>query len=411
MIRTPRPYGFVPAVLHTAKGFRTRAGRALTWLLGMTGSIVLLAIVLGPVALWATPAVDTLRGKDRADAVNATRQILLASVAGLALLTGAGYTARTFYLGRRGQLTDRYAKAIGLLASDKLAERVGAVYALEHLMIESERDHSTVVEVLAAFVRDRTTPTTAEDAPWDAEHNHEGGNDRPRVETDVQAALTVIGRRPRRPEPNAVDLSRADLCGADLSGLNFDGTWFWRTKLRSTIMLETRLNETNLCWAQLQEATLTGVQMKGAALDGAQLQNSVLYEAQLSTPASPRHDFRVHASPTPTSRARASKGHNSRVPTCSFTHSAGSTRTSIGHLTDSQPNSSAPLSSTIRRACQTSSATTTQDQRIPPSRSGQRSVEAVVFTGGHDALRSAASDGQVWPVNANQARPMAPEPG
>jgi hypothetical protein len=40
---------------------------------------------------------------------------------------------------------------VALLASDKMAERVGAVYALEHVMVESPVDHDTVVNVLATF--------------------------------------------------------------------------------------------------------------------------------------------------------------------------------------------------------------------------------------------------------------------
>ncbi|HXT93389.1 MAG TPA: hypothetical protein VN714_29505 [Trebonia sp.] len=40
------------------------------------------------------------------------------------------------------------------LGSDRLDVRLGAIYALERIMIDSERDHPTIVEVLAAFVRE-----------------------------------------------------------------------------------------------------------------------------------------------------------------------------------------------------------------------------------------------------------------
>jgi hypothetical protein len=96
--------------------------------------------------------VAALRGKDAADAVNAVRQTLpAAAAAGLAAAVGLAFTARTFYLSRRGQVTDRYTKAVALLASDKMAERVGAVYALEHVMVQSPVDHDTVVNVLVTF--------------------------------------------------------------------------------------------------------------------------------------------------------------------------------------------------------------------------------------------------------------------
>jgi hypothetical protein len=152
----------------------------------------LLVLLLGPVSWWATPAKH-LQGKDKADVRNATRQILLAAVGGLVLLTGTAFTARTFFLSRRAHFTDRYTKAIGQIASDKLTERLGGIYALEHLMIESERDHNTVVEVLAAFVRERTRTQ-----PYDTETVQVGVS----PPTDVQAAVTVLGRRPIRFELN-----------------------------------------------------------------------------------------------------------------------------------------------------------------------------------------------------------------
>ncbi len=249
-------------------------------LLGASASAGFLILLLGPITMWATPAAG-LHGVDKANAVNATRQTLLAATAGIVVLAGAVFTARTYYLSRRGQLTDRYAKAIALLASDKITERLGGVYALEHLMIESEREHETVTEVLATFIRERTGALAAEDSAWNAEHHHEGGNDRPRPDTDVQAAVTVIGRRPQRPERNRVDLSLADLCGADLSRLNLDEVWLWRAKLRSAKLLDTSLKGANLAWAQLQHAVLTDAQMQHAHLAEAQLQKARLIRVQL----------------------------------------------------------------------------------------------------------------------------------
>lgn len=253
------------------------------WLLiflGISASAAFLILLLGPITMWAT-SVTSLHGIDKADAVNATRQTLLAATGGIVVLAGAVLTARTYHLSRRGQLTDRYAKAIALLASGKITERLGGVYALEHLMIESGREHETVIEVLAAFIRERTGALASDDSAWNAEHHHRGGDDRLGLDTDIQAALTVIGRRPQRPERNHVDLSLADLCGADLSDLNLDDVWFWRAKLRSAKLLGTRLRGANLAWAQLQDAVLTDAHMEHAYLAEAQLQGAVLIRTHL----------------------------------------------------------------------------------------------------------------------------------
>jgi len=76
---------------------------------GIVGFLVLL---LGPITHRTTVGADNLTGKEKADAVNATRQVLLAAAGGTAVLAGLGFTARTYYLSRRGQRTDRYTKAI-----------------------------------------------------------------------------------------------------------------------------------------------------------------------------------------------------------------------------------------------------------------------------------------------------------
>lgn len=186
----------------------------------------LLVLLLGPVAWWATPAKH-LEGKDKADVRNATRQTLLAAVGGLVVLTGAGFTARTFYLTRRGQFTDRYTKAIAQLASDKLTERLGGIYALEHLMIESERDHETVIEVLAAFIRENS-PAEAASPNYIAVP--------PRLRTDIQAALTVLGRRPVRQDKYEIDLSHTNLQGADLVHLRLAGAVFAYSHLQYASM-------------------------------------------------------------------------------------------------------------------------------------------------------------------------------
>ncbi|MEU0564094.1 pentapeptide repeat-containing protein [Nonomuraea sp. NPDC005983] len=214
--------------------------------------------------------------------ISATRQILLAAVGGFALLTGAAFAARTYYLSQRGQLTDRYTKAIGLLGSDKLTERIGGVYALEHLMIESEREHDTVVEVLAAFVRDQTAFSTPDEGHQEAESGNEIDIWLVQPRTDVQAALTVLGRRPRRPERSRlVDLSQADLTGADLANLHLDDVWFWGAKLQSARLQGARLKGANFSGADLRDAKLTHASMQGAWLYGAQLQEAVLMGAKL----------------------------------------------------------------------------------------------------------------------------------
>jgi hypothetical protein len=110
------------------------------------------------------PAADWLAHHDVGSAKGSLLQAargrrgrrLLTLGAGLFAAGALAYTVRTFGLSREGQVTDRYAKAIEQLGSDKLDVRIGGIYALERVARDSATDHPTVMEVLTAFVREHS---------------------------------------------------------------------------------------------------------------------------------------------------------------------------------------------------------------------------------------------------------------
>ncbi|WP_017622957.1 pentapeptide repeat-containing protein [Nocardiopsis chromatogenes] len=263
-------------------------GRRYLWVWAVPLAVVVVGLVLvlllGPFTDWvAGPVVHDLGGKDEAAALNQVRTTVLQAVGGTAALSALVFTAVNYRLNRRGQFTERYATAIGHLASDKMEERIGGIYSLEHIMRESERDHATVVEVLSAFVRENApAPVEAPKAPPDGRgrwmHPPTGTPDpsgqverRERPSTDVQAALTVIGRRPRRPEANPVDLHETDLQGANLLG----------ARLEHAVLLGARLEHANLVVAGLEHADLRGARLEHADLRGARLEHANLRGARL----------------------------------------------------------------------------------------------------------------------------------
>lgn len=171
-------------------------------------------------------------------------------------------------LTREGQVTDRYVEAIKLLASTSLTERLGGIYSLERIMRDSVKDHETVVQVLAAFVRQHSTFDPGIEA-------------KTRPSDDVQAALHVIGRRPEREESSDIDLRRIDLRGADLAG----------ARLKNAILTDAHLERANLSRANLEYANLSGAHLprtqlihchlERANLGGADLTRSLLSHANL----------------------------------------------------------------------------------------------------------------------------------
>jgi hypothetical protein len=170
--------------------------RGLRWLTGVAVVVLVLVIAWAlfvPVPDWlAYHDVGSARGPLLQVARDAARGRLLTLGTGLFAAGALVYTARNFTLSREGQVTDRYTKSIEQLGSDKLDVRIGGIYALERIARDSARDHPTVMEVLAAFVRDHSLE------PWSslpAKDQSELDHPRRRTRPDVQAAVTVIGRR------------------------------------------------------------------------------------------------------------------------------------------------------------------------------------------------------------------------
>ncbi|WP_078651850.1 pentapeptide repeat-containing protein [Streptomyces xylophagus] len=191
-------------------------------------------------------------------------------------------------LAREGQITDRYVKAVTLLDSDKITARMAGVYALDRIMRDSAKDHLTIVQLLAGFIRQRAAIV----GDWDAMHGDDSvPAEHVRIADDVQAALTVIGKRPVRSEESEIDLRRTYLRGANLIGARLNRALFVRCDLSGAELIGAQLYEANFYKARLNAVYAPGVNLIKAhmaesyisgTLSGAKMKNVNLNEAQLS---------------------------------------------------------------------------------------------------------------------------------
>ena len=160
-----------------------------------------------------------------------------------------------------GQINERYIKAIELLGREELQLALGGIYALERIARDSDRDHWTVVEVLLAFVRKNAPATDCHAARYSA--NEPASPPRP----DVQAALTVIGRRNTSHDGGGIlDLSNTDLRGANFRRLDFQKARFYGACLQSANFTGANVRE-----ADFSAASIRGTVFADAHLDGADL--------------------------------------------------------------------------------------------------------------------------------------------
>jgi hypothetical protein len=204
-------------------------------------------------------------------------------------------------IAREGQITDRFTKAIAQLGEqgpEKLAVRLGGIYALERIAKDSKDDHWPIMEVLTAYVRETAPwppklPKDAQPSKGDQSPQEEPPTTQeqrpPRPAADIQAILTVLGQRTQtygNREKKRLNLVNTDLRGANLVDAQLQEAYLERAQLQGA----------HLERAQLQEAVLRGAQLQGAVLRRAQLQEAreltvdqlstvkTLYQAQLDPP-------------------------------------------------------------------------------------------------------------------------------
>jgi hypothetical protein len=193
-------------------------------------------------------------------------------------------TRRALQPSEQNRAADRYTKAIEQLGSKELDIRLGGIYDLERIARDSAREHPMVMEVLAAFIRERSLDPDVDEA----EHGEAEPRNR-RLRADVQAAIAVIGRRiishdlpGMRIDLTKADLTEVTLTGAQLAGATLTGANLAGATLTGATLTEANLLNANLAGATLADANLTRANLTNANLVSAYLALANLTDANLT---------------------------------------------------------------------------------------------------------------------------------
>ncbi len=283
----------------------------------LIAALVALAGVSALVIRFAPPWLVSTKGLTGAARLNELSRVRIALVV---IILGALAGAVAIYLlrsstnerreeNRERLLIERFMRAVDQLGHPALDVRLGGIYSLERLAREAPENHPPIMEILAAFVREHAPAGTrpggrAGNGARPGAGVTAGGHadPRPRPPTDVQAALTVLGRRDMTHDTDApIALSHTALAGATLtgahlerallSGAHLEGADLFKANLtaadlegaslRSAGLLLANLNDTVLWGANLEGARLYGANLEGAALKGANLKDAGLTGANL----------------------------------------------------------------------------------------------------------------------------------
>jgi hypothetical protein len=241
-------------------------------------AIAIVALVLLAAAWWlwwrlpqrqvARIADQIPAPKDRADVEDNFRKTVGQALGGAAVLIGAVAAYLQFTQQQQAShellISNQVSKSFEQLGSKEIATRLGGIYGLEGVMQTSPEYYQPVLEALCAFVRESTRNKTDEDPPV----------------SDIQAALTVIGRRSTG--TGFVNLVEAHFPKSALRYANLAGADLTRVDLRRA----------DLRHAILVYADLDGAQLNGADLRDANLSNANLSLVDLSSALLNRADLR-----------------------------------------------------------------------------------------------------------------------
>ncbi len=163
------------------------------------------------------------------------------------------------------------------LNDQNIENRLAGIDDLEKFSQKYPQYHGQIIRILSYFVQKHSIDL----------------NSLPKIPTDIQFALTVIGRRNinHDGEEEQLDLSYGDMRGANLSEANLKSSNLYHVNLAGAnltganlsgaILTTANLAGANLAGANLSGAILSAANLTGANLTGANLQRANLYLANL----------------------------------------------------------------------------------------------------------------------------------
>lgn len=187
------------------------------------------------------------------------------ALGGFFFLLSAYFTWRSLQISEDQQLTDRFVKAIDLLSHEKTEIRIGGLFALERIAIDSPEDHWRVMEMITSFIRKRSPVKSDCD-----------NTDLPQITEEIQIALNILRRRDKNRDPKELKTYFIDLHETNLTKADLRGCWLEGASFINSSLIDAYLDN-----AVLNRATFRHSDLRNIWLDGAKLENTRFYKANL----------------------------------------------------------------------------------------------------------------------------------
>jgi hypothetical protein len=171
------------------------------------------------------------------------------------------------------------AKAAESLTAADVVKRIAGIYALESLARSVPDSQKVAVNILSAFVRERSSPqnedlqrlsqeASSSDIELALKSLSSLNSEALRVRIDLRGAQLTSANL------SNLNLSRADLSGAVLDGSDLSFSDLTQASLRSTSLVGSRLDGANLTAAVLDKTDLTNASLASTNLTGALIRSA-----------------------------------------------------------------------------------------------------------------------------------------
>jgi hypothetical protein len=212
-------------------------------------------------------------------------------VSALSLIFQRNQAFKQLQLVSSGQITDRFSKAIEHLGHSSPEIRIGGVFSLERIAIDSPAYVPHIVATLAAFVRNALPASKAGNNELIPVLNERA--------PDVHAALTALCRSPlsdKRPgsgEFGGLDLSRTDLRRSSLRGAQLYSANLFDSRLDGADLRHANLRDSNIGSANFSKFVLNnpefeyGADLRHADLTDTRTNGNTNFDHARQDPAGP----------------------------------------------------------------------------------------------------------------------------
>jgi uncharacterized protein YjbI with pentapeptide repeats len=235
---------------------------------------------------------------------NETRKTVIQILGGIAFFSTFYFSYKTYILSNEQQITNRFTETIRLLSDSNRDIRIGALYALERLCKDSEKDKISILQIINAYIRNRAPQSSkdilhrfvdsslnkASSDDYSCSFYHPSNEvyvfqvDTTKQELDIQVAIAILGTNNSGQVPlnftglnlQGIDFRALDLSNSDFSYCDLTSDDFGKATIDSCKFNNVVANETNFAVTKMRKSSFENSLLQEANFYQADLSNSYI---------------------------------------------------------------------------------------------------------------------------------------